>query len=55
MDHLVKLLVNSLNRYKMWIDLNLIFDLEDFLPQKGQLKIDNTILASLLVGRSIVA
>lgn len=49
-------LVALLNRYKMSIDLDLIFDSEnDFLyRQKGQLKLDNTVLEEFLprlVGR----
>lgn len=49
-DQLVDALVESLNRYKKWIDLELIFDSEeDFLyRQKGQLKLDNTILEEFL-------
>lgn len=43
-------MVDSLNRYKMSIDLDLVFDSEeDFLyRQKGQLKIDNTIVEEFL-------
>ncbi|MGH0257046.1 Bpu10I family restriction endonuclease [Sinorhizobium meliloti] len=43
-------LVNSLNAYKRHIELELIFDAEDdFLyRQKGQLKLDNTILEEFL-------
>lgn len=49
-------MVDSLNRYKMSIDLDLVFDSEnDFLyRQKGQLKLDNTIVEEFmpwLVGR----
>ena len=49
-------LVALLNRYKMSIDLDLIFDSKnDFLyRQKGQLKLDNTVLEEFLprlVGR----
>lgn len=42
----VQKLVDATNRYKMFIELDLIFDSpEDFLyRQKGQLKLDNTIL-----------
>ena len=54
--HLVEPLVESLNRYKASIDLDLVFDSEeDFLyRQKGQLKLDNTVLEEFLpwlVGR----
>ena len=47
---LVESLVASLNRYKTSIDLDLIFDSQnDFLyRQKGQLKLDNTILEEFL-------
>ena len=47
---LVEPLVESLNRYKTAVDLNLVFDSDnDFLyRQKGQLKIDNTILEEFL-------
>ena len=53
---LVESLVTSLNRYKTSIDLDLIFDSQnDFLyRQKGQLKLDNTVLEEFLprlVGR----
>ena len=49
-------LVDSLNRYKNAIDLDLVFDSqEDFLyRQKGQLKLDNTVIEEFLpwlVGR----
>lgn len=55
-NDLIKSLVRSLNRYKLSIDLDLVFDSEnDFLyRQKGQLKIDNTVLEEFLprlVGR----
>lgn len=55
-EALVEPMVSSLNRYKMWIDLNLVFDSErDFLyRQKGQLKLDNTVVEEFmpwLVGR----
>ncbi len=47
---LISLLVSSLNRYKFYIDVNLIFDSrEDFLyRQKGQLKLDNTVIEEFL-------
>jgi hypothetical protein len=47
---LLKALVESLNSYKRYIELELIFDAaEDFLyRQKGQLKLDNTILEEFL-------
>lgn len=46
----VEKLVESTNRYKMFIELDLIFDSpKDFLyRQKGQLKLDNTILEEFL-------
>ena len=46
----VKKLVDATNRYKMFVELELIFDSpEDFLyRQKGQLKLDNTILEEFL-------
>ncbi len=46
----VESLVASLNGYKKFIDLNLIYDSdEDFLyRQKGQLKLDNTVLEEFL-------
>ena len=46
----VKKLVDATNRYKMFIELDLIFDSpKDFLyRQKGQLKLDNTILEEFL-------
>jgi hypothetical protein len=46
----VQKLVDATNRYKMFIELDLIFDSpEDFLyRQKGQLKLDNTILEEFL-------
>ena len=55
-DELIEPLIGLLNQYKMSIDLDLVFDSnQDFLyRQKGQLKLDNTILEEflpLLVGR----
>jgi len=46
----VQKLVDATNRYKMFIELDLIFDSpEDFLyRQKGQLKLDSTILEEFL-------
>ena len=46
----VQKLVDATNRYKMFMELDLIFDSpEDFLyRQKGQLKLDNTILEEFL-------
>lgn len=46
----VKKLVEATNRYKKFVELDLIFDSpEDFLyRQKGQLKLDNTILEEFL-------
>ena len=55
-EHLVEPMTALLNRYKVSIDLELVFDSEnDFLyRQKGQLKLDNTVLEEFLpwlVGR----
>ena len=55
-EHLVEPLVESLNRYKSSLELDLIFDCkDDFLyRQRGQLKLDNTVLEEFLpwlVGR----
>ena len=55
-DRLVEPMVASLSRYKTYVDLDLIFDSRnDFLyRQKGQLKLDNTIIEEFmpwLVGR----
>ena len=55
-DALIEPMVASLNRYKASIDLDLVFDSEnDFLyRQKGQLKLDNTVVEEFmpwLVGR----
>ena len=49
-DELLSILISSLNEYKLHVDLDLIFDSEnDFLyRQKGQLKLDNTILEEFL-------
>lgn len=49
-EKLIAPLVASLNRYKTTIDLDLIFDSkEDFLyRQKGQLKLDNTVMEEFL-------
>ena len=49
-DALVEPLVASLNRYRKWIDLTLIFDSpENFLHrQRGQLKLDNSVLEEFL-------
>lgn len=46
LPELVVLLVDQLNKYKFYIDVDLIFDsTEDFLyRQKGQLKLDNTVI-----------
>lgn len=50
LDELIKYLVNLLNQYKTYIDVNLIFDSpKDFLyRQKGQLKLDNTVIEEFL-------
>lgn len=55
-DDLIEPMIDSLNAYKLSIDLDLVFDSgNDFLyRQKGQLKIDNTVLEEFLprlVGR----
>ena len=49
-DQMVDNLVASLNRYKRFIDLDLIFDSagEFLYRQKGQLKLDNTVLEEFL-------
>lgn len=49
-DRLLKQLVDKLNLYKNYIDIDLIFDsTQDFLyRQKGQLKLDNTIVEEFL-------
>lgn len=49
-DDLVEKLVGLLNEYKFYVDINLIFDsTEDFLyRQKGQLKLDNTVIEEFL-------
>ncbi len=50
LDDIINKMVNLLNNYKYYIDVNLIFDSkEDFLyRQKGQLKIDNTVMEEFL-------
>ena len=55
-EDLIVPLVNSLNRYKTTVDLDLVFDSpKNFLyRQKGQLKLDNTVIEEFLpwlVGR----
>ena len=47
---MLQTLVDALNSYKRYIELDLIFDADqDFLyRQKGQLKLDNTILEEFL-------
>lgn len=49
-DELIEKLVDLLNEYKFYIDVELIYDsTEDFLyRQKGQLKIDNTVIEEFL-------
>lgn len=49
-DKIVTEMVNLLNEYKLYIELNVIFDSEnDFLyRQKGQLKLDNTVIEEFL-------
>lgn len=46
LENLIENMVQCLNEYKFYIDINLIFDSEeDFLyRQKGQLKLDNTVI-----------
>ncbi len=50
LDDLISKMLSILNEYKMYIDVNLIFDSEeDFLyRQKGQLKLDNTVLEEFM-------
>lgn len=50
LDELITSLVAKLSEYKYYIDINLIFDsTKDFLyRQKGQLKLDNTIIEEFL-------
>lgn len=50
LDELIIEMISCLNDYKNYIDVNLIFDSEeDFLyRQKGQLKLDNTILEEFM-------
>lgn len=50
LDDLITEMVKCLNEYKFYVDVNLIFDSEeDFLyRQKGQLKLDNTILEEFM-------
>lgn len=50
LKELISSLVSSLNKYKFYIDVNLIFDSkEDFLyRQKGQLKLDNSVMEEFL-------
>ena len=49
-DALIEEMVNLLNRYKLYVDIDLIFDSKnDFLyRQKGQLKLDNTVIEEFL-------
>ena len=49
-DDIISQMVELLNTYKLYIDVNLIFDSpEDFLyRQKGQLKLDNTVIEEFL-------
>lgn len=50
LDDLIANMVHLLNEYKFYIDVNLIFDSpDDFLyRQKGQLKLDNTVMEEFL-------
>lgn len=49
-DELIEKMVTLLNNYKLYIDVDLIFDSkEDFLyRQKGQLKLDNTVIEEFM-------
>lgn len=49
-DELIEKMIDLLNSYKFYIDVDLIFDSpEDFLyRQKGQLKLDNTVIEEFL-------
>lgn len=50
LDDIIIKMVDLLNEYKLYIDLNLIYDSDDdFLyRQKGQLKLDNTVMEEFL-------
>lgn len=50
LESLIENMVQYLNEYKFYIDINLIFDSEeDFLyRQKGQLKLDNTVIQEFM-------
>ncbi|MDD7614408.1 MAG: Bpu10I family restriction endonuclease [Clostridiaceae bacterium] len=50
LDELIDSMVKKLNDYKYYVDIDLIFDsTEDFLyRQKGQLKLDNTVIEEFL-------
>lgn len=50
LEDLIENMVRYLNEYKFYIDVNLIFDSdEDFLyRQKGQLKLDNTVIEEFM-------
>lgn len=50
LDELIDSMVGKLNDYKYYVDIDLIFDsTEDFLyRQKGQLKLDNTVIEEFL-------
>lgn len=50
LTELISKLIDSLNKYKFFIDVELIFDSpQDFLyRQKGQLKLDNTVMEEFL-------
>lgn len=50
LDEIINNMVSLLNEYKFYVDVNLIFDSpEDFLyRQKGQLKLDNTVMEEFL-------
>lgn len=58
-DEILKKLVDSLNKYRLFLDVNVIFDSpEDFLyRQKGQLKLDNSVIEEFLpwvLGPSVI-
>lgn len=49
-DEIINQMVRSLNEYKLFIDIDLVFDSDnDFLyRQKGQLKLDNSIIEEFI-------
>ncbi|WP_315439012.1 Bpu10I family restriction endonuclease [uncultured Selenomonas sp.] len=50
LDELIERMVSQLNKYKLYIDVDIVFDSsDDFLyRQKGQLKLDNTVIEEFL-------